>query len=819
MTPYTISQIARIVRGELRKISGGKISYLLIDSRKVLFARESLFFAIKGVRNNGHRYLKELYDQGVRNFIIQEYPENIDQYPRANFVLVSDTLKALQDLASFHRKQYNIPIIGITGSNGKTIVKEWIYQCLGNQLHVVRNPKSYNSQLGVPLSVWLLDETAQLGVFEAGISMPNEMQYLEQIIQPDIGILTNLGDAHQEHFETKEQKLQEKMKLFRHCKVILCKADDHFLMQHLKAKLQPDQRIFSWGKDAAADLLITQTQVSQNGTYIEASWQEQEFKVNIPFIDKASIENALQVWSLMLLLKMPPKKIKQALASLESVAMRLELREGTNNCTIINDSYNSDLESLHIALDFLAYQNQHPAKTLILSDIAQSGYNAEQLYTKVAQMIVQKQIDRLIGIGPQISAHQHLFDVRKEMFKTTTEFLDNFTLSKLHNTTILLKGARSFAFEDISRLLRKQTNRTELEIDLTAVEENIKYFKGLLKPTTGIIAMVKAFSYGSGTHEIANICQFQRVSALAVAFADEGVDLRNHGIRIPILVMNPEEDSFAQMIEANLEPQLNNMQSLASFDKVAGLMGQNAYPVHLKLDTGMHRSGFTPEEMDLLLEKIGQLEYLQIKTTFSHLSSADEAAQDEYTHWQAQQFEAMTEAIDKISPHKIKRHILNSAGAERFPEYQYDYVRIGIGMYGISANQASLSQAATLKSTIAQIKIVKAGATVGYNRKGVLAKDTAVAIIPMGYADGLRRSLGNGRGKFLVQGQQAPIIGNVCMDLCMIDVSDMNVKVGDSVELFGKHQSILEVAKWMDTIPYEVLTGISRRVKRTYLVE
>ncbi len=819
MAQYSISQISEVVNGELIKSSGGKISYLLIDSRKVLFARESLFFALVSARNNGHRYISDLYEQGVRNYVVSELPENISSFKWANFIKVNNTLEALQMLAAWHRQQFKIPVVGITGSNGKTIVKEWIYQCISPKYNVVRNPKSYNSQIGVPLSVWLIDSNAKLGVFEAGISKPGEMDKLESVLKPDIGIFTNIGDAHQENFETLEQKAIEKLKLFRNSQTIIYNSNNNILSKVISENIMPGQNTFTWGTAEESNLQITNAYSGKTGIHIEATYNNTIYAVELPVVDKASVENAMQVASLMVLMGLSPEYITNALKNLESVAMRLELREGINNCTIINDSYNSDLESLHIALDYLGMQNQHSQKTLILSDIAQSGYEPEQLYKKVAQMIQQKSISRLIGIGSQISQYSELFETRKDIFATTEEFLANFTISKLSNTTILLKGARSFQFEKISAILRKQSNRTEFEIDLTAIESNLKYFKKLLKPATGIIAMVKAFSYGSGTHEIANICQYQRVAALAVAFADEGIDLRNTGNRLPILVMNPEQESFSQMIEYNLEPQLNNVESLIKFDKTAGEMGQGAYPVHIKLDTGMHRSGFTPDDISVLAALVKNLEHLHIKTVFSHLSSADEEAQDEYTHQQAALFMQMTSEIENALGYKIKRHILNSAGAERFPEYQFDYVRIGIGLYGISAINAKLEQAGTLRSTIAQIKTVKAGSTVGYNRKGVVNKETNVAVVPMGYADGLRRSLSNGKGKFLLHGQQVPILGNVCMDLCMLDITGIDANVGDTVELFGKNQSIYKVAEWMDTIPYEVLTGISRRVKRTYLME
>ncbi len=595
MNSYSIDHIAEILKGELIKGSGSKIAYLLIDSRKVIFPRESLFFALRGTRSDGHNYIPELYEQGVRNYITEEFLEDSAKYPRANFIKVDNSFDALQQLVTHHRNQIKVPLVGITGSNGKTIIKEWIYQCFSPLLHVVRSPKSFNSQIGVPLSAWLLSDDAQLGVFEAGISMPNEMAKLQNILKPNIGIFTNIGDAHQENFESIEQKINEKALLFSSCKNIICHSDNKLIQLTLEQKLKPNQKLFTWGENANDDLFISDIKSDEKHTQIFAKYLNKELQINIPFIDKASLENAVHVWSLMLLLNVPEEHIKLSMANLETVAMRLELNEGINNCTIINDSYNSDLESLHIALDFLSFQNQHAQKILILSDIAQSGYLPIQLYKKVASMVKQKNIDRLIGIGPDILSHQDQFDLRKDFYETTEEFLDKYPLSKINNMTILLKGARSFAFEKISSTLSRISHRTEFEIDLEGLEYNLNYFKRLLKPKTGIIAMVKAFSYGSGTHEIANICQFQNVAALAVAFADEGSELRNDGIRLPIIVMNPDETTFQLIIDNNLEPQINNLESLRSFDKVVGSMGHKDYPIHLKLDTGMNRSGFTKD--------------------------------------------------------------------------------------------------------------------------------------------------------------------------------------------------------------------------------
>jgi alanine racemase len=819
MNTYNIQEISIVLNGKLTKNSGGKITYLLIDSRKALFPRESLFFALRGQRNDGHYFLKELYEAGVRNFVVEALPESLESFSRANFIQVKNTLKALQHLVQWHRTQLKVPVLGITGSNGKTIVKEWIYQCLSREKHVIRNPKSYNSQIGVPLSVWLLNAHAELGIFEAGISQANEMETLQQLIQPKIGIFTNIGDAHQENFQSVEQKIDEKLKLFYHCQTLIY-CIDHELIHHKISDLNGRlKKLFTWGYASQANLQILDTKVDKNGTIITANFQNKPYTVHIPFQDKASLENAMHVWSFLLVQNYPHTFIAKKLEKLENVAMRLELKEGNNQCTIINDSYNSDLESLHIALDFLAQQNQHPQKVLVLSDIEQSGFSKVELYQQVAGMVHQKNIDRLIGIGHDMEAYGYLFEIRKDFYPNTQDFIQSHEMQKFQHMAILLKGARRFEFERLSKLLQKQNHRTVFEIDLNALEYNLNYFKNKLKPGTGIIAMLKASGYGSGSVEIANICQYQRVAAIAVAFPDEGIELRKSGIKTPILIMNPEEDSFASMIEYQLEPQIYNFLSLQQFNAVAELSEQKPYPIHLKLDTGMHRSGFLKDEMDLLSEALITSKNVKVSSIYSHLATADEPEQDDFTLEQIALFEQMSQQLMQQLPYKIKRHLLNSAGIERFPKYQYDMVRLGIGMYGISAINQSLAQVGTLKSVIIQIKNLQKGQTVGYSRKGITQKDSMIATVPVGYADGLRRILSNGVGKLWINGKLAPIIGNICMDMCMIDVTNLDVKEGDSVEIFGKNLPVATLAQWMQTIPYEVLTGISKRVKRTYHLE
>ena len=820
MESYSVGDITSIVGGQLYRGSGGTISYILIDSRKIVFARESVFFALKGTRNDGHKFIGELYDAGVRNFVVQVLPNNVEMYQFANFIVVNNTLVALHKLVAFHRSKMPMPIVGITGSNGKTIVKEWACQCMSHEKLIARNPKSYNSQIGVPLSVWLLQTDNNMGIFEAGISRPNEMDNLEVIIRPNIGIFTNIGDAHQENFENIEQKINEKLKLFKNSQVVILCADNQLVRERAKAQLSANTKLFTWGTQPDVNLYIDSVVYNSTNSVIRVMYDNVIYEAQIPFSDKASIENVLHVWSLMLVFGYDNQTIIKRLANIEPVAMRLELKEGKNNCSVINDSYSCDMESLQIALDYLSVQNQHPQKILILSDIAQSGYSKSDLYHHIAVLLRQKHVDKLIGIGADIRSFSNFFDIKKEFYTTTQEFLERVDMSKFQNTSILLKGARTFGFERISQVLQKQSHQTVMSIDLSAIEANLNYFKSLVRPTTEIVTMLKAFAYGSGTHEIANLCQYQRVAMIAVAFADEGVELRRDGIRIPILVLNPEPESFEQMIEYKLEPEVYNYTILNLFNKAVEEANLTDYPIHLKLDTGMHRSGFMEDELNQLIEAVKQAKNLKIKTIFSHLATADEFNQDDYTLMQLSTYDSMSNAIIQSFDYPIKRHVLNSAGIERFSaKYQYDMVRLGIGLYGISVTNAELQPIATLTSTLAQIKHLKAGSTVGYSRKGVLTRDSEIATVPIGYADGLRRCLGNGKGKMWYKGHLVPIVGNVCMDICMVDVTGLNAKEGDRVEIFGKNLPITQVAEWMNTIPYEVLTGISRRVKRTYQYE
>jgi alanine racemase len=825
---YTITNIASIVGGKLT-VSGDNstpIKNLLIDSRKLSNAETSLFFAIKGDRHDGHSYIHELYEKGVFNFVVSTLPTASEKYPKANFIIVENTLLALQVLCAHHRNQFHIPIIGITGSNGKTIVKEWLFQLMREDKNIVRSPKSFNSQVGVPLSVWQLNEEHNLGIFEAGISQPNEMKALQNIIQPTIGLITNIGQAHDENFENQNQKVKEKLKLFQQAEVLIyCKDYLSVHNQLTEDKNFQDIKQITWSKKTRADLLIGRITKSTSDSEIQAVYKNDFIRISIPFTDEASIENAIHCWATMLYLGYENSVIADRMKFLSPVAMRLELKEGINNCSIINDSYNSDLGSLSIALDFLNQQKQHPKKTLVLSDILQSGRNEEILYKEVAELINKKGIQRLVGIGEAISRQSAVFDVEKTFYRSTADFLQQFNNSFFRDETILLKGARAFGFEAISKVIQQKAHETVLEINLNAIVHNLNYFRSKIKNDTKIMAMVKAFSYGSGSFEIANILQFHRVDYLAVAYADEGVELRKAGITMPIMVMNPEEQSYDAMIQYNLEPELYSFRVLNLFEetlKRSERLNMQPIPVHIKLDTGMHRLGFEEKDINELIVRIKNNKHLVVRSIFSHLAASDESEHDEFTWQQIKKFNTMSEQIKSHFTQPIYKHILNSAGISRFPDAQFDMVRLGIGLYGIGVNaqeQSQLQNVSTLKTSISQIKNIPANETIGYSRKGVAVKDMQIATVPIGYADGLSRKLSNGAGKMIVKGQPAPIIGNVCMDMCMIDITNIKANENDEVIVFGESLPITEVAKDVGTIPYEILTNVSRRVKRVYYQE
>ncbi len=820
---YTTSQIAKIIKAEYQLHTDSTISVILTDSRSLTFPEESIFFALVTERNDGHRYIKELYDKGVCNFVVDHKPAEWSEMPNANFLFVPNTLHAMQMLAAHHRRQFNIPVIGITGSNGKTSVKEWLHQLLQEDYNIVRSPRSYNSQTGVPLSVWQLNEHTELALFEAGISRPDEMHRLEEIIQPTIGIITNIGDAHQEGFTSIQQKCMEKLTLLKGCECIIYDADNEIISECVEKMCLGAYEIAWSRKNRDKPLYISEIRKDEHSTLIRYTYLQYMLETTIPYTDDASIQNAIHSLAIMLFLNRLPDVISQRMAHLEPLAMRMEVKEGNNNCLIINDSYNSDMDSLTIALDFQSRRavTDKMKRTLILSDIFQTGLPPAALYRRVSDLIKRKGIDRLIGIGPIISDNAYLFEIEKSFYSSTSDFIEHFTPQMFQNEMILIKGARDFHFELISEALELKQHETILEVNLDALVDNLNYYKSHLAPETKVVCMVKAFGYGAGSYEIAKTLQDRGADYLAVAVADEGAELRKAGITMPIIVMNPEISSFRTLFSYRLEPEIYSFNLLNALLAEGEKLGVSGYPIHIKIDTGMHRLGFTEDQIDELSAQLQSQIVLMARSVFTHLAGSDDTQHDDYTLQQIATFNRCTDKIQEASKHKVLRHALNTAGITRFSQHQMDMVRLGIGLYGVSPidENEHLRVVSTLKTTILQIHEYEAGDTIGYSRKGVLYRDSRIAVIPIGYADGLDRHLSNGNGEVVVNGRRAPIVGNICMDTCMIDVTDIPCQEGDRVEIFGEQLPIQDIAQRLDTIAYEVMTSISSRVKRVYYRE
>ncbi len=816
--PYTIASITQQIGASRAGNTEAFIDWILTDSRSLCFPEETLFFALKTKRNDGHKYIHDLYNRGVRNFVVSELPL-LEKYPDCNFLQVDNTLKALQRLAEMHRNEFQVPVVGITGSNGKTVVKEWLYQLLSPRFVVTRSPRSYNSQIGVPLSVWLMNEHTEIGVFEAGISEGGEMVPLRNIIRPTIGVLTNIGSAHQKNFFSLQDKCIEKLELFKDCDVIVYNGDNSLICDCVSKTIFSAREIAWSQRDVEKPLYIYSIEKDETSTLVNYRYLGMDHSYRIPYIDEASIENSLNCLGVCLYLMVPPEEIAERMARLEPVAMRLEVKEGKNDCIIINDSYNSDINSLDIALDFMVRRNdsKERKRTLILSDILESGQTSTLLYSKVAQLLRSRGVDKLIGVGPEISASKERFSMESYFFPDTTSLLGSEVLASLRNEIILVKGSRKFAFEDVSEQLEQKVHETILEINLNAMVDNLNYYRSLLQSDTKMVCMVKASAYGAGSYEIAKTLQDHRVDYLAVAVADEGSDLRKAGINSSIIIMNPEMTTFKTMFNYKLEPEVYSFHLLNELIKAAGQQGITHFPVHIKLDTGMHRLGFLPEEIPALIDCLKMQTAVLIRSVFSHFVASDSPQFDDFTRQQIRVFNQASDELQAAFSHKILRHICNSAGIERFPEAQYDMVRLGLGLYGINpVDNAFIHNVSTLKTTILQIHEVMAGETIGYGRKGVLTRPSRIAALPIGYADGLDRRLGCGHGYCLVNGQRAPYVGNICMDVCMIDVTDIDCKEGDRVEIFGDHLPVSELSDLLNTIPYEILTGVSGRVKRVY---
>ncbi len=790
------------------------VDSISIDSRSLQHSESTLFFAIVGPNNDGHQYVSDLLESGVFNFVVNYIPSNFQG--KANFLVVENTLKALQTFAATYRSDFDFPIIGITGSNGKTIIKEWLNFLLSPDYNIIRSPKSYNSQVGVPLSVLGINEKHNLGIFEAGISTVNEMVNLQHIIHPTIGILSNIGSAHDEGFHDAGEKIKEKLKLFSSVEVLILNKN-----RTIEAFLNPKIKTFTWSsEDGKADVFVIAKENSDK-TELKITFQKLCFKIIIPFADQASIENAMHCLMVLLYFRYDQDIIQQRMAMLYPVEMRLKVKNGINNTTIIDDSYSSDFQSLKIALDFLESQKQYKKKTLILSDIFQSGLVTNELYSQVSHLIVSNKINRVIAIGKTISGFKNKFP-NCVAFETTEKFLEGIEQLAFENETILVKGARHFHFEEIVASLEEKTHETVLEINLNAISHNLNFYKSKLHPATKMMVMVKAFGYGNGGFEVAKLLSHHKVDYLGVAFADEGIALKNAGIDLPIMVLNPETTSFAAIIQHQLEPEIYSIKGLTAFLKLAEQKKLQNFPIHIKLDTGMHRLGFEEENMNELIAKLKGNKAVQVKSILSHLAASDDLMFIDFTLGQIKLFEELSLKLMRAMDTQPIRHVLNTSGISNYQQAQYDMVRLGIGLYGVSNDdeeQKLLENVGTLKSIISQIRLIEAGESVGYGRRFIAEKQTKIATIPIGYADGISRHWGNGVGFVVIKNKKAPIVGSVCMDMLMVDITAIDCKEGNEVIIFGENPTVTYMAKQLGTIPYEIMTSISQRVKRIFYRE
>jgi alanine racemase len=830
-TGYTPGRLAERTGGRLLQRASGefRIRHLLTDSRKLVHPEDSVFFALGSGARNGHLFVEELYHRGVRCFVMDREPR-LAGIPEAFVILVEDTLRALQDLAASHRADFNYPVVGITGSNGKTVVKEWIHHLLSPDVRIVRSPKSHNSQIGVPLSVWLMGPDDRLALFEAGISLPGEMDRLERIIRPEIGIFTNLLDAHDEGFPGRAAKAREKYRLFRRARYLIHCADHEAVRRAVEeargADAGPHPHCLTWGASPDAGLRILSKEVLGDTTRVEALYEGRRMDVTIPFTDPASLENAMHAWMLMLHLSIPEALIRERMLTLPMLSMRMELRDGINGCVLVDDSYSADLSSLRLALDFLARQRRAAGLTVVLSDILQSGRPPDELYREVAVELSRRGVGRLIGIGPAIAAQAACFEGSVPvigMHASTDLFLEQFHPTQFRDEAILLKGARSFGFERIAARLEARAHQTVLEIDLAAIAHNLAAHRRMLAPGVRIMAMVKAFSYGAGAYEVASLLQFHGADWLAVAYADEGAELRRAGIRTPIVVMNPEPAAFRTLTDHDLQPEIHSFEGAVTFARYLASEGLQGYPVHVKIDTGMHRLGFLPGEADALCRMLMESGCMHVVSVFSHLAAAEDPGHDAFTRLQAGRFAEVCERIRDALGYGFLRHLCNTAGIRRHGDLQFEMVRLGIGLYGVdpSGTEAvGLRHALSLSTTVAQVRSMPVGETVGYGRRAMLQRDSRIATLRIGYADGFPRCLGNGTGSVLIDGIDCPVVGNVCMDMTMVDVTDCgDVVPGARALVFGPQRPVTELARRAGTIPYELLTGISARVRRLYVEE
>ena len=810
---YTTKQIAEITGSQIIGDGSLHVKNIAYDSRTLFSVSDSAFLAINTTKNSGEKYIQSAIEKGI-DIIISEHHH--PQYDNITWIIVDNSMKFLQKIAKFHLEEFNLKTIGITGSNGKTIVKEWLYQSLFHDYATVKSPKSFNSQLGLPLSLLEINKKHQLGIFEVGISKPNEMSILTDIFSPQIGILTHIGSAHSSNFHSEEELIAEKIYLFKNSEIIIYNGDNELVVNKINAGYS-SKKLISFGFKKENNVSIINDWKDKSQEVLIKHFNE-EFSVPVYQRDEATISNVLCVISVLKEFGFDHARIVEKLNVLKSIEMRLESVNGVRNNLIINDSFNLDLDSLKIAFQNIKEYNK-PQKALILTDFVE-GKNADQLYQEVAALTNEQKFNSVFLIGNEITKFERVFEAATFTFNNTTELIDNVAINQIENHLILLKGARKFEIEKVKSYLELQKHDTVLEVNLNSILHNINVHRALLKPETKMMAMVKAYSYGLGGYEIAEFLQHHHIDYLGVAYADEGVDLRKSGITTPIMVMNPEQHSYNIIIDYNLEPEIYSFRVLELFNEKLNQKGiQQRYPLHIKLETGMHRLGFKKHELGDLIKKLNSMN-VKVQSIFSHLSSSDDEGEKEYTLQQIHIFNENSLKLMAGLNNQPIRHILNTSGIVNFSAYQFDMVRIGIGMVGVSANveiKKRLKSAVTFKTVISQISAVKEGESVGYNRKFKATQNTNIATIPVGYADGIPRLVGNNVGFVGIRKNLFPIVGNVCMDMMMIDLGDFLAKEGEEVIIFNSNPSLEDFAAYCKTISYEVLTSISRRVKRIYI--
>lgn len=814
---YKITEIASLIGGKFinPEIYENDISNVIYDSRKISFPKNSIFIALTGNRVDGHDFIKSAYAKGIRNFLTSK-PIDLSDYKNSNFISINDTLKSLQLLAQKHRAQYKYPVLAITGSNGKTTVKEWLSKALSKKYKIVKSPKSFNSQLGVALSVLQMDKKHDFAIIEAGISTAGEMQNLQRMIQANYGILTNIGDAHSAGFISKNEKLKEKIILFKTCSQVIFNADDKLITTAISDQITGIK--CSWGTAEKNKIRVASIKKESTYSYIKLHYKGAKYNFNIPFQTTDLIENAMHVITFLLLDGFDEETIQQELNEINPIANRLEIKEGIYNSLLINDTYSSDLASMQMAMEYQDLHHADKGKILIFSDFDQQ-LDKEKIFLQLNELLIEKKIETAIGIGIE-DTYKKIFSTNSTAFYDSAgQFLKDYNSIKIKDKCVLIKGARKFKLEVIYAHLSKQIHETILETDFSAMANNLNYYKSKLNEKTKVMAVVKAEAYGSGSIQVAQFLEHQKIDYLAVALVDEAIKIRNEGCSLPLMIFNTGSSSVETLLKYNLEPEVYSFELLHSITRAAERLNA-VINIHLKIDTGMNRLGFKLEEISELNSILKKCNLVKVKSIFSHLAASENSDFDDFTLSQFKQFDnAYSQVCDAICDKPIK-HILNTAGTIRFPEYQYDMVRIGLGLYGIDEtglSEAHLEKVHTLKSSIIQIKSLKKGETTGYSRSGKAEQDMRIAIVNIGYADGLMRGAGNGNYHPLVNDQACKIVGNICMDVCMVDITGYsNVNVGDTVEFFGKSLDIKELATACNTISYEIISRIAPRIKRLY---